>query len=485
MLNPKLKTGKKAKRRDGDYGKHGPLFIHVDEEGTERYYPWNLKAGAAIRGYQRKGIRARDLFQEAVFKNEETAPRIEVPRSIIRGMRVETATLTAADMAIFWRCFAQARLQGMQSRSHSIRLGNLAKFLGWGSMDRVKKCLERLRTAAASQHFNQEGHHGRKSLPLLILEQDSDEVQALKSCGEVRFSLPQALCDAAMVAKDYGLVDLNALARFKSRFSSVFFMRMSLLAGYHDGLRKECTFTLEQLAMMFGLPLKTRRSTLLEVMHTVQDDLEAISGPRKRFSTFITWPNGTDEFFTVNVTSSIKRTRDVKPAPLADEMKELICDRTKFRIKNHEYPNLLVIRQAAALHSVSPVVLSEQWRLQVWKARTDSTHTVDGMTSSELFDLIARYGADSVFEAFSDKADLSHVGSKREEPVSYGRGIRPVRYRDRRSRAVTVTDVVAKAEEVEDDDCQTYGSVELDYGSLVPSRRPVRFTEINDDDIDF
>lgn len=476
---------KKSRKKHKAHGTHGPMFVHTNKEGETTYYAWNAKPCNVIRGRQRKGIRARDLNAEAVFSNEETSPRIEVPRSIVMGMRVESNHLTAADIALFWRFYAHARLRGMDKTGHAISLADLMKFLGWQSVDRVKRCLERLRTATVSHHFNQEGHHGRKSVPMLILVQDEEQVAALSSADEVQFMLPKCVCDAALAAKDYAWVDINALSRFKSRFSATMFMRLSLMAGYHEGLRHDQKLTLNDLKQVFGLPEKFKRSALLEVMHNVQDDIEAISGPRRRFNAFIVWPSREDDYFNFNTDSSIRRTRDVKPKPLSQALKDKICDRTRYRIKHHEYPSLLVIRQAATLHCVSPLDLSDQWRLEVLKARRDSTHTVAGMTSEQLFELIKDFGADSVFEAFADKRDFSHIQSQRAQLVEYPRGLRPLRYRNRRSVLSPISVAVESEVEEGDDDYTTFGSVDLNYGAVALSRKPVRFAEVDDEEIPY
>lgn len=479
-------TQEQLKKKHKLHGTHGKMFVHETEAGKTEYYPWNLKSADVIRGYQRKGIRARDLAYEAVYSNERTSPRIEVPRSIILGMRLENSNLTAADVAIFWRCFAQARLNGIDRESHSIRVSELMAFLGWLSLERVKKCLARLRVSTVSNHFNHEGCHGRQSMPMLILLDDAYEVANMQSSDRLYFALPKAVCDAVLVAKDYALVDLNAISRFKSRCTATMFMRLSLMAGYHEGLRHDQKLTFADLRTMFGLPKTARKGALLEMMHTIQDDLEAISGPRRRFNEFFTWPTGNEDFFIFNTTSSVRRVRDVKPEPMSEKMKEMVCDRTKFRIKHHEYPSLLVIRQAATLHCVSPLDLSEQWRLQVLKARSDSMHTIAGMTSDELFKLIADFGADSVFEAFADKADLPHIGSKREGLEVYGKGIRPLRYRQRVRMQASVTSEPVVYEEVEvDSETVTFGDVELDYGAVESKRNMSRAVEVDDEEIPY
>ena len=119
------------------------------------------------------------------------------------------------------------------------------------------------------------------------------------------------------------------------------------------------------------------------------------------------------------------------------------------------------------------------------KARRDSTHTVAGMTSEQLFELIKDFGADSVFEAFADKRDFSHIQSQRAQLVEYPRGLRPLRYRNRRSVLSPISVAVESEVEEGDDDYTTFGSVDLNYGAVALSRKPVRFAEVDDEEIPY
>jgi hypothetical protein len=127
-------------------GQRGRLIRLNFRDGSSETYLRKAVAKDAQRGSQRRGVQAKDLAVEAVYTNETSSPRIEVPRVLVETLQMDVTKLTAADIALWWRLFAEARLEGLATGTHYIQLSALARYLGIRSLDRVKASLLRCRT---------------------------------------------------------------------------------------------------------------------------------------------------------------------------------------------------------------------------------------------------------------------------------------------------------------------------------------------------
>lgn len=125
---------------------------------------------SAHRGRDRRGIRAGILAKEAVFDNDVSNPRIEVPFALTKGKMfrlendVEAADrLTAADQALWHYLFARARDQinrlplegsdaGLRDKAaysnkslvHEVRSGEMLAYLGISNPARLRESLDRI-----------------------------------------------------------------------------------------------------------------------------------------------------------------------------------------------------------------------------------------------------------------------------------------------------------------------------------------------------
>jgi len=404
QIVPKIKKAKKE--RHADWGKHGTVWY--GPKGC--LYLWQLCGDKIIRGWKRNAVDAENFTREAAYDNERTSPRVEIPRIIIETMRVETQGLTARDMALYWRLYAEARRQGITNPDYSVSMSALMAYLGVKSVDRVRQSLNRIGDAFASYRFAYSGCHGTKTLPLVDVDFHADEGQKLKSTHVITFRLPPELIGAIGWSRDYAWVDINALTRFESRFTIPLYFHFCLRAGMLARRRKPIEVGEVELRKMVGLPEKMKPSAFKEAVNLILGDLSGIFGVRKRFEyTIESWKEESDGKlgFYFEIGNAAKNLKRVKAAPISDATHEKIAlERLSFPIEPHQLPSLWRFRQAATLVNRPVATVYSQWLIEVFGAtRKHVTHVI-GHTAADFLTLINEAGVEAMFENWCDKRDF-------------------------------------------------------------------------------
>ena len=389
------------------HGKRGGLFVHIRDDGSERGYVWQHTGGDIVRGYQRCGIRCRDLSSEAIYANDASSPRVEIPRIIIDTMRIVSNHLRANDVAAFWRLFAEARKRGIDSDVHSIRLGDVVRYLGLDSLLRAKQALVRLTSAEMTLRLNQEGFHGLVRMNMLEIQHDTDDLAALRGSDIFFFRLPAALKAAVLESRDYTWVELNAMSRFKSKFTFPIYLKLCLAAGKDKLYRAIPVMTKPEFRAFVGMPEKTQTSVLDETLQLVCNELLAINGVRKRFPIHIAFA---DERLTINVGRSFKKLREMKPAWIAPKVAAKLLS-TVYNMPpgaRVKFPPLMHLRQAETAVGVPATKVFDCWWTDIHGAKYYGIGTA-GMEATEFLDLIARVGAEQAFEDWVEQRDFGFV----------------------------------------------------------------------------
>ncbi len=454
------------KGRKPFYGKLGAFAELTDKHGITDGYIWQRSGDRIIRGNGRFGIKARDLQAEAAYGNEETSPRIEVPRVVIKSMElVDAGHISANDLAIWFRLFAQAHLQGMQRETSTIRLNELCKYLGIRSLIRVKASLNRLAAASFTLHINLNGSRRRVAMPLI--ERLDDGLAFAGGADEIVFSLPEALREVVLESRDYAWIELNALSRFSSRFTAGVYLRLCYEAGKHWRYRETLDVSKAQFRDLMGLPEDTQASVLDAAIIRVLDDLAKVDGVRRRFPINVCLD---DDRITIEVGSAAKKLREVKPQTISNEAAERICRAVRSnRADVLLYPTLTRMRQAATLLEIKTWHIFDAWRTDILGAKLYPSDTFVGHTGKEFLELIRADDADEVFEFWLDKRDLSDVGVRRHTEVV--------------EHTASIKAPPAKASVVCIDKLIRNHGV-ASYDDRLPPE-PVFFTEVDDDEIDF
>jgi len=338
-----------------------------------------------------------------------TSPRVEIPRIVVDTMRIVSNNLRAHDVAAFWRLFAEARKSGINRDVHGIWLSDLVAYLGLNSIHRAKAALVRLSQAFMTLRLNQEGARGLCSMRMIEVIHDEDLAE-LRGHDLVFFRLPEALKLAVLHSRDYAWAELNAMARFTSKFSFPLYLKLCLKAGK---IRREIPpMTRAEFAKLVGMPAKVQSSVLDKTMQLVLNELLAIDGVRRRFPIDIAFvTKGDMEKLVIAVGSSAKRVREAKPAWIAPEMAEKMI-KTVYDMKPRDrkfYPSLTRFRQAATLVGAQPFKVFSVWQTDLHAVRSHAEPIV-GMASVEFVELIERYGIEDIFDVWVDKRNVFDFG---------------------------------------------------------------------------
>lgn len=464
-------------------GKRGPWLEAHCKDGVTRYYIQQLSGDDIIRGHQRKGIKAADFTAEAVWTNETTSPRVEVPRVVIETMSFDNGKLATQDVALFWFLFAQARHSGIAEEIHTVSLATIKGYLNVKARARILASFEKLDAAMMSLHVNMPDAHGRIAMPML---------EGYFILGdEITFTLPTVLRHAALHARDYAWVDINAIARFESKFTAALYLKLCLEAGRHWSKRSAVEDSRGEFRDRVGLPEGTKANVLEDVLNRVRADLLAISGPRRRFKIAFDLPTsaGLDGRIYVQAGNSAVSLKEVKPQGLTREALAEFYDANKraLAVPAHRWPNLVRFRQAATLLNSSALTVADMWRLDIYGAQSYPDKAIAGLTGAEFLALVDAHGPDEVLEFWVDKRDFY------EFPAFHG-------HRDlvdvgvavdvRKPLAAPVTAIietkVVEAEYVADDDISMGDDyAHLSYGDEPAPDFEASAADYSDDDIDF
>ncbi|MCR6502522.1 hypothetical protein MUO32_26190 [Shinella sp. CPCC 101442] len=447
-----------AKPRHPLYGKRGTWLSAYNEHGLPCDYIWQNSGSNIIRGYQRAGIKAADLDLETSISNEKTSPRVEIPRVVVETLRIDVKALNAQDIAVFWRLFAQARHHGIEEGTATITLAALQDFLGVARASRIIQSIEKLASLSMSLHVNQPGAHGRVAMPMIASFDIAD--------GVVTFALPYVLRMAVINSRDYGWIDINAIAHFRSKFTTGLFIKASYEAGKHWSHRKLLGGDRATFAAALGLD-NTKSNVIEDVIGRVRDDLLAISGPRRRFKISFIVGCGSDDAVLIELGNAAKRLKELKPKGLTKEaLDQVKADNTGIMsVPAERYPTITRLRQAATWLGSSVLMVAEQWRMDVRGATSYADDTFVGLSGREFIALIDTHGADDVLEYWLDKRDFSRFGTFNvAEDVGVAKP-RPTKLKT----PILVAEPQVPKTEVEDDVYEMTGVDNYDYGMPEPT----------------
>ncbi|MBB4102370.1 RepB family plasmid replication initiator protein [Allorhizobium borbori] len=466
-----------GKPRHKMHGKRGTFMEHWNQAGVRSDYIWQLSGNAVIRGYQRRGIKASDFDFETVQTNDRTSPRIEIPRVVVETLKTDIKTLNAQDIAIFWRLFGQHRHHGIEDATATISMQALKDFLGVEHRSRIIKSLQKLTSLQMSIHVNQFGAHGRVSMPMLEMLEIDGEI--------VTFGMPKVLRDAVGHSRDYGWVDINAIAKFRSKYTTALYIKASFEAGKHWSKRQTIGGSRQQFASALGIPETAQTSVVEDAIARVRDDLLAISGPRRRFKLSFDLGFGPEDDILIEVGNAAKKLKEVKALNLTAEAREQVdaVNTGVNSIPTERYPNLLVLRKAATWLNSSVQFVADKWKLEVWAAMGGKAEFSVGLSDADFIGLIDQHGADDVLEFWLDKKDFAQFGSFN---IAEDVGVAVERQPKKKVVTAVIETNVVEAEYVADDDISMGDDyAHLSYGDEPTPDFKTAAVDYSDDDIDF
>jgi hypothetical protein len=455
-------------------GQRGRLLKLDFMDGTSETYLRKPVSKAAQRGMQRLGVQAKDLATEAVWTNEKTSPRIEVPRVLVETLKLDKS-LTASDVAIWWRLFADARLSAMSDTNY-IQLSGLAKFLGVRSLARIKASLKRLAAAKLSYH----GRTGRVSETMLECP-DAVDLDELKGADWMHFRMPDGLREIVLDSAGFCRIDLNALARFKSKFSSALYIRICYEAGKTKDFHDELHISKADFCKIVGLEA-VQAEVVDDAIERVREDLLTIDGPRRRFD--LEMYVGGNGKLIVAFGAAQKRLVETKPTYMTDEGLRVLADRSLFKLLPHQYPSIVRLRQAATMLDVEPVTISELWRIDVMRASSRYPEGCIGYTPREFRSRIRKLGADVVFGEWIERREFPEAWRVvREELTPVPAFERKKRDPKRLSNVLPAVVVSSNIGTVEGEDLRVGDELGVLEYTDVEGPTDIEFQDVNDDDI--
>ncbi len=181
---------------------------------------------------------------------DRQAPSMPKPREMIEQVRVVGKDkLTAADHALYEGLIAWAQDHDPKAESHEIPLEAITGYAGIDSTDALVAAMHRLGTPHVRYDIRSDDWRRRGTLPLVVAEVAEN---LRRGDGYVRYSIPEPVRRLMIKPKSYAMLEMTALPRFKSRYSSRLYQRLALRAGYSEKAIGEWEIEPEALARSLG-----------------------------------------------------------------------------------------------------------------------------------------------------------------------------------------------------------------------------------------
>lgn len=399
-----VETAVAARGRHPMWGKRGPVY--VDKYGE--VHVWQDRGEDIRRGRDRKGIKAKDFMAEAVYDNETTSARFEVPRVVIDTMRLQNPVFRSGELAVYWFLFANARNKGIDQPTHTITIASICRYLGIASVDRVISLLKRLAAsdATVSYHFNQPGWHGRKTVKLIDIVIPEGKV---KGRHEIEYSLPEGLRTAVLDSRDYAWIDINVLTRLKSKFSFPAYFKLCLKAGQLAEKRTPFATSEATYLDFLGIPAELGQQEINHRLDAVVEDLKSISGVRKRFDFDFEFERFTKKgvrCIRLTAGTAAKKLREVQPCSVTKAYHRYL--KAQFLVPAARMPHITRVRQASTLADVPIKQLFEAWWIDTKEAADYGTDVI-GLEGSEFIAWLDRLGPDRMLEHWVEQRDFGDL----------------------------------------------------------------------------
>ncbi|MBB2868629.1 UNVERIFIED_ORG: hypothetical protein GGI63_005273 [Rhizobium esperanzae] len=399
---------------------------------------------SAHRGRDRRGVRAGILAKEAIFDNDVSNPRVELPYALTKGrmFRVEddvetTDRLTAADQALWHYLFARGKdhinslplegsdagfkdkgAYGGRSLVHEVTVGDMLAYLGNNNPARLKESLERI----AETHVRYDIRYRRTRLTRPVRYLTIHAMPAkLRSRDVVKYEIDPEVRVSMLMSRYYATVDLNALAKFRSRYSARVYNKLSIMASRNVGLllakknklgeiglnKRLWIASAEDLAKSLGYPMSTfREKTFLAAMKKVIAELDALPKINQRFEFVCAVPTEKVPRYVFSTTEASKSVFDVNRAWLGRaaffhaSAHTRPGKRLQIRMKDNQFVHHVRIAQAQAYSGIDGLRLSMEWRSDVEAANAGLVDVIAGWPTGDFLSKIDRFGPEAVFETW-------------------------------------------------------------------------------------
>jgi hypothetical protein len=401
----------------------------------------------AHRGRDRRGIRAGILAKEAQYDNDVSNPRVELPYALTKGKMfriedgVETADrLTAADQALWHYLFARGKdhinrlplegsdagfkdkaAYGGRALVHEVTAADMLAYLGINNPARLRESLERI--AETQVRYDIRYRRTRLTRPVRYLTIHTMPAK-LRSRDVVKYEIDPDVRVSMLMSRYYATVDLNALTKFRSRYSARLYTKLSIMASRNVGLllakknkhgeiglnKRLWIVSAEDLAKSLGYPMPTfREQTFLNVMKKVIVELDALPKVNQRFEFVCAVPTGKVPKYVFSVTEACKSVFDVHRAWLGRaaffhaSAHTRPFKRSQIQMKDNQFVHHVRIAQAQAYTGIDGLKLSIEWRFDCSAANSGLVDAVAGWSTEEFLSKIDRFGPEAVFETWLDR----------------------------------------------------------------------------------
>lgn len=382
------------------------IDLYTRRDGKKVYQAIQLSGKEIIRGKDRAGYRSGDWIKETSSKRHiSDEPQIARERIMIDTVSiVGPDKLTAQDIAVHEYLLACARKADISLPMHRIRLAQLADYLGVTQYARVWSSLIRLGRTKFRYHIIDPTN--KKRVCQAPIESVSRSTKRLTKNTIIEYSIPGVIREAILQSRSYTWLDINAFAKFKSKYTGRLYPKLALMAGYDFRLRNDWTPTIAELAAFIGYAPKGKAVHVASFMKVIDKALAEIEEHVLGFSVICVKPKrGTgrgrgipaDAKFVFNTSDTRVNVLAHRPAVLTKKQRARIEDRRHSPLQENEYPPIKYFAQAQALTGIPADDISDRWRMNVTDARLHPDQRFGIMSGGHFIHLLDSEGIKIAF----------------------------------------------------------------------------------------
>lgn len=365
-----------------------------------------------VRAEDGKGIRAANWEKETSAKKRTLwdEPQVDKPRVLINSTQVIGADkLTAHDIALHEYLLASARRQGIGKGVHEVSLAQLGEYLDVPSKERLWKSLERLMATTIRYSVIDQIKRCRVQEPMISRVAISTNRLTGKTTFE--YIIPSFVRYAMLKSRSQAWLDINAFARFSSKYASRLYPKLALMAGYNEELRKPWCPSVEKLAVFLGYAARGEEFHVGSFMRVVDKAVEEIAQHVSRFEvTYVRPKRGkgrgrpVEGVFYFQTSSAILDLSAYPEQPLPPTTVNRIEDRRHTLLAEREHPSVRMFSQAAQMTGRDADELLDKWKHDVVTARHQPKMRFGAMTGAMLVEALDTAGLLPAFKMWAKMA---------------------------------------------------------------------------------
>ncbi|MGO8034971.1 hypothetical protein [Rhizobium leguminosarum] len=346
-----------------------------------------------------KAASFKAIVDPAIRENQR--PTLKIARRLWKSMRiVEGGDLSARAWALYYLMLAKIGSEwNSEKQEFDLELADAARFLG-ERKDRIPALFTAINQTKADFRIDDSyRYRAAKALPLM-------------SCQivgkQITFRPDPVYMWSWREAREYTEIELDAVAKFRSRYTSVIYPRLARIAGFDEAAIKPIDLDPKTFAAICRYDWDGHLGNLqARLIDPIQKDIKASV---RSFRATVSKHRDVDTdktYFTISVEPTGRPLAGVRIADISESEKSRVRASWPGLAKS-DHPAVSLVARAVTVTEYDPITLMKSWTDYIIAARS-------GDPTNEIIGLIDDYGVGVGFARWSEMQSKKPM----EKPVHF------------------------------------------------------------------